>query len=83
MTRVLYSSIRELSAREMSERAVHAAIASRPGDWVISLVDPPRQRLLVITLDGPKGFTRTWAFDEADQLFNCIRNTIAQDLQSE
>lgn len=80
--RLLYSSLRTSHQRAMAERAVRGAIGNRAGEWFVSLVEPPRQRLLVVTLDGPKGFTHTWAFDEDDQLFHCIRHTIAQDLPS-
>jgi hypothetical protein len=79
-TGLLYSSLVNGAQRCLAEHAIHAAIGDRGGDWAISLVDPPRQALLVVIVDGPNGFTRTWAFDEDDQLFDCIRNTIAQDL---
>jgi len=68
----------------MAEQAVLSAIGDRAGTWTLSLVEPPRQpSLLAVTLDGPNGFTRTWAFDEADQLYDYIRNTIARDLPHE
>lgn len=81
--RLLYSSLATSRHRAMAEQAVRAAIGNRAGEWTVSLVDPPRQRLLVVTLDGPNGFTRTWAFDEDEQLFDCIRKTIAKDLPPE
>ena len=80
MMRVLYSSIQDPAARDVAERAVCAAIGDRPDEWVCCLVQPPRQALWVIVLDGPAGFTRTWAFDEADQHYFAIRQTIATDL---
>jgi hypothetical protein len=67
----------------MVEHAVRAALGNRAGEWTLSLVDPPRQRLLVITVDGPNAFTRTWAFEEPDQRFDVIRDTVARDLPAE
>jgi hypothetical protein len=82
MFRVLYSSIQDQAGRDVAERAVRAAIGDRPDEWVCCLVQPPRQALWVIVLDGPAGFTRTWAFDEGDQHYVAIRQTIAADLAS-
>src|SRR5207302_10482580 len=33
----------------------------------LALIEPPRQRLCVIVVDGPNGFTRSWTFDSEDQ----------------
>ena len=83
MTRVLYSSIPDLVACDVAERAVRAAIGDRQGDWVCCLVQPPRQALLVVVVDGPDGFTRTWAFDEVDQHYSAIRQIIVSTLADE
>jgi hypothetical protein len=66
--------------RTLAEHATRAAIGNRLGEWAVSLVDPPRQALLVVTVDGPNGYTRTWAFEEIDQRFDFIRDTVARDL---
>jgi hypothetical protein len=47
---------------------------------VVSLIAPPRQPMWVIVVDGPDAFTRTWAFDEADQHYATIRTTISAGL---
>jgi hypothetical protein len=83
MFRVLYSSIQDVAGGEVAERAVRAAIGDRPDEWVCCLVQPPRQALWIIVLDGPAGFTRTWAFDEADQHYFVMRQTIAADLDAD
>jgi hypothetical protein len=62
--KLLYTSIRDPVARRRAFRAVEEAIGNRAGDWWVSLIEPPRQRLCVIVVDGPNGFSQTWAFDE-------------------
>jgi hypothetical protein len=81
--RLLYSSIASTYQRTLAEQATRAAIGNRSGEWAVSLVDPPRQALLVVTVDGPNGYTRTWAFEKTDQQFAFIRDTVAQDLPQE
>jgi hypothetical protein len=78
--RLLYSSLATMQQRALAEHATRAAIGNRSGDWAVSLVDPPRQALLVVTVDGSNGYTRTWAFEETDQRFDFIRDTVARDL---
>ena len=78
--KVLYSSIQDPASRDLAERAIRAAIGDRPGEWWVSLVAPPRQPLWAVSIDGPNGYTRTWAFEETDQHYAAIRQTISCDL---
>jgi hypothetical protein len=73
--KLLYTSMSIPVQRERAFRAVQAAIGERAGDWWVSIVEPPRQRLCVIVVDGPNGFTCSWTFDREDQA-SSIRRTV-------
>ena len=72
--RLLYTSIQ--TGSHVAEAAVRSAIGERDGDWCLSLISPPRQDLWVVVIDGPHRFNRTWVFDQDEQEFSTVRNTI-------
>ncbi len=77
--RILYSSLAP-TAQAVAEHATRAAIGSRPGDWSVCFIEPPRQPLCVIVIDGPNGFTHTWCFDPDDVRYEIIRGSVRRDL---
>ena len=79
--KLLYTSMSDLFERNVAFTAVQAAIGERAGDWWVSLIEPPRQRLCVIVVDGPNGFTRSWTFDSEDRAFATIRRAVETRLK--
>ena len=77
---VIYSSLPARTDSAVAECAVRSAIGDRAGAWIVCLVQPPHQTLWVVVVDGPNGYTRTWAFDEGDQHFAAVRSAVARDL---
>ena len=77
---VLYSSLRDNEDRRKVECAVRGSLIGRDGKWRVAMIDPPGQRLLVIILDGPNGWSKTWVFEDGEQDAATIRKHLLADL---